>query len=175
MGLWIWGFLVSYKKLKWIGRCEWMTHNNKNTIRKEQPMMNATMTCRMDPRYMDPRYMDPRILYDVSMLPPMPPILVPLVMPVREENKNKRKWSEVVVAGRKAETGRKAEETERKAAETERRAEETERKELLEAEARGRRMADGATEYDDEEVVFLTSMMRGKMNWADMCDSSDEE
>ena len=105
--------------------------------------------------------MDPRILYDVSMLPPMPPILVPLVMPVKEENKNKRKWSEVVVAGRKAEKTGKAEETGRK--------------ELLEAEARGRRMAHVATEYDDEEVVFLTSMMRGKMNWADMCDSSDEE
>lgn len=144
-----------------------MTHNNnKKTIRKEQPMMNATMTYRMDPRYMDPRYMDPRILYDVSLLPPMPPILVPLVMPVREENKNKRKWSEVVVAGRKAEeAGRKAETG----------CEAEESKELLEAEARGRRMALVATEYDDEEVVFLTSMMRGKMNWADMCDSSDEE
>jgi len=168
MGYGFGGFLCR-KKLKWIGRCEWMTHNNnKKTIRKEQPMMNASMNyrnCRMNPRYMDPRYMDPRIRYDVSMLPPMPPILGPLVMPVREKSTtNKRKWSEVVTN-----------ETDSKTETVESSDDCAENKELLEAEARGRRMAHVAAEYDDEEVVFLTNMMRGKMSWADMCDSSDEE
>ena len=142
-----------------------MTHNNKNTIRKEQPMMNSVVTyrnCFMGPHYMDPRYMDPRIRYDVSMLPPMPPILGPLVMPVREESTtNKRKWSEVV-ADSKTKTVESSDDC-------------SENKELLEAETRGRRMAHVATEYDDEEVMFLANMMRGKMSWADMCDSSDEE
>ena len=150
-----------------------MTHNNKNTIRKEQSMMNSATTYRncymgqryMGQRYMDPRYMDPRIRYDVSMLPPMPPILGPLVMPVREKSTtNKRKWSEVVTN-----------ETDSKTETVESSDDCAEKKELLEAEARGRRMAHVATEYDDEEVMFLASMMRGKMSWADMCDSSDEE
>jgi len=108
--------------------------------------------------------MDPRIRYDVSMLPPMPPILGPLVMPVREKSStNKRKWSEVVTneTDSKTETIDSSDDC-------------AENKELLEAESRGRRMAHVASEYD-EEVMFLANMMRGKMSWADMCDSSDEE